>query len=216
MKSNSPLPDHSNSVPRAQFDATGQLDAIRQRCHLYLLGDLSEAETLAFENDLADPTVADALERESNLLVSVVQASVVQASVVQASVVDEADALSLESSSLAFSATDPFSSQPKRSRQVARVLCSLMAIAAALMVAVIYERSGTNSESDNEGSPLFDMAITESWLQSAIEWDSQEYDWSQDLDFDNQTSEGGPSDDSIAWMVAAVEVARQTPEQNDG
>lgn len=211
MKSKSPLSNLSNSVPPAQCDLSGQLDPIRQRCHLYLLGDLSEDETLDFENDLADPHIADALERESNLLVSVVQASVVQASVT-----DQADALSLGISSLADPATAPLESRPKRSRQAASVLFSLVAVAAALMVAVISERPSTNPQSDDGSSPLIDMAITESWLQPAIQWDSQEYDWSQDLDFDNETFEAGPSDDSIAWMVAAVEVARQTPEHNDG
>lgn len=191
MKSHLPSPSQLNS------DHNAKDDMLRQRCHAYLTGDMSESETVAFENDLADPAVANALERESRLLLDVVH---------------QADALS---EGVLLDASAP--TRPHHSRSRAKVWCSILAIATALLAAVVYDHANTDSEAEIESAAPFDLAVAKSWLQPAIQWDSEDDVWSQDLvDFDNQTTASGPSDDSIAWMVAAVEVVRQTPEQNDG
>lgn len=207
------LPMKSNSPTSAQDEP------LRDRCVAYLLGELDAKETVAFEQRLDDPAVAQLLVQESQLLRNLASPP-------------------LWSATTALPPPCPGPTvKPAPSLRAVGVLIS--AIAATLLIAWMIGRDGRDESSIVAIHPMatrtalqpigFRWELTRALVEPAIEWSgppelTESPAWQSDIAFtvvegpanEDPANEDSATEENVDWMVAAVKVSGLTEGNNDG
>jgi hypothetical protein len=173
-----------------------QTDSImtdRERCMAYLLGEMDECQTAAFESELGDRSLSAALSRESDFLFCV------------------ATNESLDSGRNPVSTPAlPCPSARPTTRSIVALIASL---AATILFVSFYsfprpiKTTSQTAQAGNDPSPAsFELQLAMAWVDPAIDWTSDDQD-----DFFATAPEIGlgsidetDSEESFEWMVAAV------------
>ena len=179
----------------------------RERCMAYLLGEMNDHQTAAFEAELVDPALSEALLRESNLLVRVAT--------------DESFAVG-DKLELARPLSSPSPSARPTTRSIVILISSL---AATILIVSFYSFShqvkttSQTVQAGNAPSPAsFELALAMTWVDPAIDWisDDQEDFVAPDNDNGYRSLDDTDTEETLEWMVAAVQASIQGGENNDG
>ena len=181
-----------------------QLNLIRERCSAYLLGELNDQQTAAFEAQLDDPYLSESLLRESDLICGI------------------ATNQSLESVPDGQPVPSPAPHASPRNRSFAVLLSAL---AATILFAFVYSLPKSREANafaltieTKTPSVSFELELAKTWVQPAIDWSSDDQERFNDLSAEEplKSFDEADSDETFEWMVAAVEASIREGERNDG
>lgn len=193
---------------------------LREQCLAYLLGELSAQQRREFESQLDSPTVADALAKESELLLNL----------------SRCDALNQDSDLVQ---PGPADSPATSARSIA---VAILVIAATLLLLVAnhwdaadpLRQANTEPGGGEQTNTTYDLQLAKIWAEPAVDWGLVDQAASGTTASDTSStdntaieevsadSETAPDDDTnsdaaFEWMVAAVEATfDEGEEQNDG
>lgn len=185
---------------------------LRERCLAYLLDEMTEYQSTAFEAEFGDPDVSAALVRESNLLCRVATSHSLDVN-------DTADSIH------ALPCPTPPCTTPRsvvNSRFITTLIAALAVTVLIASFSVFSSQDSTNSAATQIAmappSASFELELAKTWVQPAIQWvpdAPQELNDSASDDvfvsFDENESE-----ESFEWMVAAVQASIPMEQHNDG
>lgn len=167
-------------------------DPIQQDCLLYLLGELPTDRQADFEARLCDPTVADELSRQSELLIDL----------------SHCDFETPADSETSLKRKPHSPALPRW-----RVAVSLLAIAATVLIFVTRNRLPGNNSSvirtSQAEQPSVDLMIAKAWVEQPSSAATDDVpnlssDWLAPEEFETEPTEES-LDESFSWMVIAVE-----------
>lgn len=181
--------------------------SLRERCSAYLLGEMSVQQRTMLEAEFTDPAVSDALSRESELLLGL------------------ADCQSLRPVKL--SQTKLAEAPPEQRQPASRrgLVLACVTLAASVLIASFVAWQPTDKTSSltmqskpNNTAPSFELVLAKTWAHPAMQWTSESTPTSEDEFADLVVDEVDETEDdeSLGWMVAAVEVSIRQEKRNDG
>ncbi|MCC9599574.1 hypothetical protein LOC67_03300 [Stieleria sp. JC731] len=209
----------------------------RQRCLAYLLGEMDANEQLAFEADLDDESLQNALIRESELLCQIASSTALDTAATSTNSHLQDTAHLQPATQPAF--TVPASDAPTAAIANQRLVLMLAALAAGLLLVISIFNTDRSRQDD------FELQLATEWANrigaermdgwpaaAAIDSDSNsdvalialpdlaavapsvtDGNHPEDLFADNGS---GESDESIDWMVLAMEDNLLEDDRNDG